>query len=177
VYLEDVYRAPDGRVFAVGGDFDSNAFTSACVAFREDGTPLSVPPIVDSYYADGCASIGGSGNDIYVLARSNGAGVGEILSLGPDGGFNGVYAAPFRLAKLDVTPSGEVWAVGQSPSRAVYFDGGSWGVVPLPTTELRSDVRWENVNATADGLILSGYEFETDGGRTAVVNTYRFFGH
>jgi len=59
----------------------------------------------------------------------------------------------------------------------VYFDGGTWGVVVLATTNARTTVRWQNINAVTDGVILSGYETQTDGGNTAVVNTYRFFGH
>jgi hypothetical protein len=165
-------------VFAVGGDYDSANSWATCAIFREDGTQLTVPTsLQDSYYADGCNSVHGTQNAVYALARSDTAGKGQILALNGGGGFDSVYTAPFRLSQLAVTNSGEVWAVGQSPSRAVYFDGGAWGVVPLSLTEQRTNVRWENINVTADGIILSGFEMEGDGGNPAVVNTYRLFGH
>lgn len=174
VYLEDVYRMPSGELFAVGGDYTSNASTG--VIFREDGTPVSTTPLVDDYYTDGFASIDGTGSLVYVLGRSNSNQRGEIQRLQADGGFERVYTAPFRLAQLDVMPTGEVWAVGQKFDRVVYFDGGTWGDFLLPTTEFRSTVRWENVNGTDEGLILTGYETHEDGGNAAVVNTYRRFG-
>jgi hypothetical protein len=65
---------------------------------------------------------------------------------------------------------------GQAPDRVVYFDGGAWADHLLPLTEFRSNVRWENINATDEGIILTGFETQDDGGNTAVVNTYRRFG-
>ena len=175
VYLEDVYRAPSGDLYAVGGDYVSSSATG--VIFREDGTPVSTAPtLVDDYYGDGFSSIDGTGNLVYVLGRSNAAQQGEIHQLQADGGFARVYTAPFRLNRLDVMPTGEVWAVGQSSTRVVYFDGGTWNHFALPTTQFRSTVRWENVNGTDEGIILTGYETQPDGGNTAVVNTYRRFG-
>ena len=176
VYLNDVYRMPTGDLFAVGGQYDSNTQTASGVIYREDGTPVSVGNLVDTWYDDGFNSIDGTGNQVYLLGRSNSAQRGEIHKLQPDGGFGLVYTAPFRLSQLDVTPAGEVWAVGQAPDRVVYFDGGSWNDFPLPTTEFRTAVRWENINATTEGIVLTGFETQEDGGNTAVVNTYRFFG-
>ena len=65
---------------------------------------------------------------------------------------------------------------GDHAIEVVYFDGGSWNDFPLPTTEFRTAVRWENINATTEGIVLTGFETQEDGGNTAVVNTYRFFG-
>ncbi|MFZ5446755.1 MAG: hypothetical protein ACOZQL_42605 [Myxococcota bacterium] len=174
VYLNDVYRTPAGDVYAVGGDYGTNQ--AACVIFREDGTQVSAPTLIDTWYYDGCSSIDGTGNDVYVVARDDGNQNGHILKLMPDGGFDSVYTASFVLSQLDVTPSGEVWAVGRSNAVAVYFDGGTWAEVPLPTTENRFTVGWENINATPDGLVLSGWEREEDGGRSIIVNTYRLHG-
>lgn len=176
VYLNDVYRTPSGDLFAVGGDYNSNNSTATGVIYREDGTPVSVGNLVDTYYDDGFSSIDGTGNVVYVLGRSNSAQRGEIHQLQEDGGFGLVYTAPFRLSQLDVLPTGEVWAVGQAPDRVVYFDGGTWNDFPLPTTEFRATVRWENINGTHEGIILTGFETQEDGGNTAVVNTYRLFG-
>lgn len=176
VRLRDVYRMPSGEVFAVGGDYDPNTQTASGVIYREDGTPVSVGNLIDTWYDDGFNSIDGTGTEVYVLGRSNSAQRGEIHKLRADGGFGLVYTAPFRLSQLDVTPAGEVWAVGQAPDRVVYFDGGSWNDFPLPTTEFRTSVRWENINATTEGIVLTGFETQEDGGNTAVVNTYRLFG-
>ncbi len=174
VYLQDVYRSPAGDVYVVGGNYVNNAATGVIV--REDGTPVShVPTLVDGN-GDGFVSIDGTGELIYALGRTNSAGVGEIHQRQVDGGFERVYQAPFRLARLDVMPTGEVWAVGSSFDRVVYFDGGAWADHLLPTTEFRGTVFWENVNATPEGIILTGYETQADGGRTAIVNTYRRFG-
>lgn len=158
----------------VGGDYLNNAATGVIV--REDGTPVShVPTLVDGF-GDGFVSIDGTGELIYALGRTNSAGKGEIHQRQADGGFERVYQAPFRLARLDVMPTGEVWAIGSAFDRVVYFDGGVWADHLLPTTEFRSTVFWENVNATPEGIILTGYETQDDGGRTAIVNTYRRFG-
>lgn len=178
LYLQDLYRAQTGEVYAVGGDYVSNTATGFIC--REDGTPVShSPTLVDDYYADGFVSIdgtGGANERIYALGRSNENGQGEIHQLMPDGGFERVYTAPFRLARLDVMPTGEVWAAGSAFDRVVYFDGGVWADHLLPTTEFRGSVLWENVNGTDEGIILTGLEVQDDGGLTAVVNTYRRFG-
>ena len=175
VYLQDVYRSPAGDLYVVGGDYVNNVATGVIV--REDGTPVShSPTLVDSYYADGFVSIDGTGSLVYALGRSNSTGQGEIHQLRGDGGFERVYTAPFRLARLDVMPTGEVWAIGSAFDRVVYFDGGVWADHLLPTTEFRGAVFWENVNATPEGIILTGFETQDDGGRTAIVNTYRRFG-
>lgn len=181
MYLQDLYRAQTGEVYVVGGDYDSSSSVSTGAIFREDGTPVSYSPfpLIDSWYDDAFVSIDGTGGlneRIYALARSNSNGRGEIHQLMSDGGFERVYTAPFRLAKLDVMPTGEVWAAGSAFDRVVYFDGGVWAEHLLPTTEFRGNVFWENVNATTEGLILTGFEIQEDGGRTALVNTYRRFG-
>jgi hypothetical protein len=176
VYLNDVYVTPSGDVYAVGGNSDSNAGQSEGVIFREDGTPVGAPSLIDTWYDDGFNSIDGTGEQIYVLHRSNSQQLGTILARGADGGFDIVYTARFRLARLDVEPSGEVWAVGAIHGVIVYFDGGTWAEHTLPSSEFRSTVSWENVAATPQGIILSGFEVEPDGGRAAVVNTYRRFG-
>lgn len=176
VYYNDVYRTPSGKLYVVGGDYSSSNSNSTGVIVREDSSPVSVSPLVDNYYHDGFSSIDGTGSLVYVLGRSNSAQHGEIHQLQADGGFQLVYTAPFRLAQLDVMPTGEVWAVGQAPDRVVYFDGGTWGDFLLPTTELRTAVRWENINGTEEGIILTGFETQDDGGNAAVVNTYRRFG-
>ncbi|MDP2274861.1 MAG: hypothetical protein Q8K32_29235 [Archangium sp.] len=175
IYYNDVYRAPSGALYVVGGD-SASGNSAVGVIVREDGSPLSFSPVEDSAYRDAFSSIDGAGDLVYVLARSNSAQRGEIQQLQADGGFAVVYTAPFRLAKLDVMPTGEVWAVGEAYDRVVYFDGGTWADQLLPTTEFRSDVRWENVNGTPEGIVLTGFERQLDGGRTAVVNTYRRFG-
>ena len=179
LYHQDVYRSTTGEVYAVGGFYTTNLGTGAI--YREDGTAVSYSPgpLLDSWYYDGFNSIDGTGgaNDrIYVLGRSNSMGRGEIFQLQSDGGFERVYTAPFRLARLDVMPTGEVWAAGSAFDRVVYFDGGVWADHLLPTTEFRSTVFWENVNGTDEGIILTGFEIQEDGGRTAIVNTYRRFG-
>jgi hypothetical protein len=176
IYFQDLYRTPAGDLYVVGGDYDSNTSTATGVIVREDGSPVPFSPILDTWYDEGFKSIDGVGNDVYVLARSNASQQGEIQKLQADGGFAVVYTSPFRLARLDVMPTGEIWAVGQASDRVVYFDGGTWGDFLLPTTEFRASVFWENINATDEGIILTGFERQPDGGRTAVVNTYRRFG-
>lgn len=175
VYLNDVYRTPAGELYVVGSDYTTNTGTG--VIFTEDGTPVSTSPVlVDTYYTDGFNGVAGTGTEVYALGRSNSAQRGEIQQLQVDGGFERVYQAPFRLAQFSVMPTGEIWAVGQAPDRVVYFDGGAWADHLLPLTEFRSNVRWENINATDEGIILTGFETQDDGGNTAVVNTYRRFG-
>ncbi|HEY1086145.1 MAG TPA: hypothetical protein VGE37_00575, partial [Archangium sp.] len=176
VYYLDVYRKPSGEVYVVGGNYDSSSSTATGVIVREDGSYVSADPVVDTWYDEAYASIDGVGDDVYVLARSNAQQRGEIHKLQADGGFGKVFTANFRLAKLDVTPAGEVWAVGENSALVIYFDGGTWAEHPLVQTEFRSDVRWENVQAVDEGIVLSGLERQEDGGRTAVVNTYRRFG-
>ncbi len=176
VYYQDVYRTPTGEVYAVGGTYDSSSGTASGAISRADGVPVSFSPLVDAWYDDGFNSIDGAGALVYVLGRSNSQSRGEIQQLRPDGGFEVAYTAPFRLAQLDVMPTGEVWAVGAASDRVVYFDGGTWGDFVLPTTEFRTSVRWENINGTNEGVILTGFETQEDGGKTAIVNTYRRFG-
>lgn len=169
--LNDVYVTPAGEMYAVGVDRSSD------VGFvvRNDGSIVDTLTLVDDWYGDGFHSIDGTGDQVYVLHRSNAANRGTIHARNADGGFTQVYEAPFRLARLDVEPTGEVWAVGANSGRIVYFDGGSWNTHVLPTSEFRN-VFWENVTALPDGIIISGYEAQADGGRAAVVNTYRRFG-
>lgn len=174
MYLTDAYRAPTGEVFVVGGDYSTGA--GVCFISSETGVQYSAPRVTDNYYTDGCNSVDGVGRDVFALARDDSAGRGHILRLQPDGGFDSVYTAPFRLARLDALPSGEVWAVGASGTTALYFDGGAWAEVVLPLTESRFNVEWDNVAGTDEGLILTGYERQADGGYAAVVNTYRRFG-
>lgn len=85
--------------------------------------------IVDDSYDDGCNSIDGVGDQVYVVARDDGTGHGRILGLQPDGGFDSIYTANFPLSRLDALPSGEVWAVGFAAGSAISFDGGSSAVV------------------------------------------------
>lgn len=169
--LNDVYVTPAGEVYAVGAD----RMTDVGYVVRENGTIVDSAAVVDDWYGDGFNSIDGTAEKIYVLHRSNAVNHGTIHARNADGGFTQVYEAPFRLARLDVEPSGEVWAVGENTARIVYFDGGTWSTAALPTTEFRS-VRWENINALPDGIIISGFETQADGGRAAVVNSYRRFG-
>lgn len=170
VYLTDVYRSPAGDLFAVGGNYLNSDGVS--IAFREDGTQWSVPNIIDAWYSDGFNSVDGTGGEVYILARDDSAGHGVIVRLMPDAGFETAYTANFRLARLDVTPRGEVWAVGASNS-AIYFDGGSWAEVTLPTSENRFSVTFDNVAATDDGVIFTGKEPLDDAGIGVVVHTYR----
>jgi hypothetical protein len=171
LYLNDVYVTPAGEVYAAGGEYSGSDGT--CLIFREDGTQLSVPSVVDNYYDDGCNSIDGTGTQVYALARSNANQRGVILHRVEDGGFEQIYEAPYRLSLLDVDTTGEVWAVGATGQTLIYFDGGSWGEVALPLTENRPNVFLENVAATTDGVIITGYERENDGGLVGIVNTYR----
>ncbi len=173
-YLYDAYRAPSGTLYTAGvqrGVPTSN--DSTAVVFREDGTPLGTPPYLASYYDDGFLGVDGTGNDVYVLLGTNSMSRGEVLKLQGDGGFASVYTAPYALYAFDVTPGGQVWAVGDSNGSLVVFDGGAWGEVALPLTESRGTVRWENISVTTDGIVLTGNE-RADAGRVAIVNTYRF---
>ena len=173
--LVDAYKKANGELIIAGGERDpsNNAW---CVAMLSDGTPLTVPPILDTTYGDGCPSIDGAGDTVYMLSRDNDTRHGQILKQQSDGSFAVVYTAPFTLSKLDVTPQGQVWAVGDSNQKAVFYDGGAWGLVGLVTTALRGNVVWQNVAALPEGVVLAGYEDERDGGRAAIANTYRF-GH
>ncbi|MFO0599680.1 MAG: hypothetical protein U0228_30515 [Myxococcaceae bacterium] len=176
--LQDVYRAPTGEVYAVGGVWNQSSGVATCAILREDGSRVSAPAIVDSWYDDGCVMVDGNlRGDVYVVARDDSNGHGHILQLQADGGFGDVYTAPYRLAALDVMASGEVWAVGRTGQTLIYFDGGAWGEIPLSLTENRPDVYLENVNALPEGVIVTGFETQLDGGNTAIVNTYRRFGH
>jgi hypothetical protein len=65
-----------------------------------------------------------------------------------------------------------VWAVGAS-NTALYFDGGSWAEVTLPTSENRFSVTFDNVAASDDGVIFTGKELLDDAGIGVVVHTYR----
>lgn len=167
VYLYDVYRTDAGEVYAVGEDF---GVESVGVIFREDGRSVSTGDLPRGHVV---TSIDGTGELVYAVGRSTGLPQGgEILQLQLDGGFDVVYDAGFRLSRLDVTPSGEVWAVGDQSDKIVHFDGGSWAEVSLPIRS-RLKLKWENISATKDGIILTGFETQVDGGNTAVVNTYR----
>ena len=168
LYLNDIYRTPAGDLYAVGGDYDSNSSSSTGVIITTDGSRVTAPALVDTYYDDGFSSVGGTGDRVWALSRT-----GHILERRADGGFETVHQAPFRLAKLHVTPRGEVFAAGQEPTQLVYFDGGTWAEHLLPLTEFRADVRWENVWADDEAVVLSGFETQTDGGNRAVVNAYR----
>lgn len=167
----DVYVTPANEVYAVGADRNNDVGYIT----REDGTVVDSLSIADDTYGDGFNSIDGTGDKVYVLHRSNANDRGTIHARNADGGFTQVYEAPFLLSRLDVEPSGEVWAVGANSGRIVYFDGGTWSSNVLPTSSARA-VRWENVSAFPDGIIISGYEAQADGGRAAVVNSYRRFG-
>lgn len=173
-YMLDAYRAPSGKFYVAGGDYSTS--NGVCVITNELGALYGAPNVVDDTYGDGCNSIDGKGEDVFVVARDDLAGHGKILRLQEDGGFDVVFTANFRLNRLDVLPSGEVWAVGAAGSNAIYFDGGSWAEIPLPLTETRFNVDWENVAGTDEGLVLTGSEWLPDGGYAAVVNSYRFFG-
>ena len=173
VYLTDVYVADSGNVYVSGGDYATG--DGVCVIYRADGTPYDVPTLVDDFYTDGCLSIDGRGDEVYAVSRDDTMGRGHVLRHNFDAGFDIVHQSPFRLARLDVAPSGEVWVVGAS-NNVWYFDGGSWGEVALPAAETRFNITWNNVAAVDDGVIFTGIELQTDGGQNAVVQTYRRFG-
>lgn len=174
VYLLDAYRAPSGELFVAGGDYQTG--DGVCFISNELGVPYPVTPaVIDDYYTDGCSSIDGVGTQVYALARDDSAAHGKILEL-RDGGFVEAFTAPYRLAQLDVLTTGEIWAVGASGTSAIYFDGGAWAEVTLPLTENRFNVTWENVAGTSEGIVLTGYEEQPDGGIAAVVNSYRRLG-
>ena len=169
MYLLDAYQTPSGELFAVGGDFVANEGTGAI--FRFDGTEVMAPKVVDTFYGDGYASIGGHGADVWALART-----GLIVKLDTNRTqFVEAFNAGFLLAQLAVNKRGQVFAIGQNPSLVAYFDGTSWSNKRLPNLDLRPQVRWEAIEAVEDGLILAGYEMSTSG-NTPVVYTYRLFG-
>lgn len=165
VYYYDGHRTASGDEYVSGSDY--NTYQSVIV--RSDGSYVTTPVDYDSQ-GYGYQKIEGVGDDVWAVSRS-----GMIVQRREDGGFENVFDAGFRLHGLSVRSATDIWAVGSQGARAVHFDGGSWGFVVLPSSATQPNIVWENVQATDDGLILSGYR-DTGTALKGLVHSYRFFG-
>ncbi|MFZ5470714.1 MAG: hypothetical protein ACOZIN_14880 [Myxococcota bacterium] len=169
VYLNDAHRTASGVEYVVGGDYNGNDALGKI--YRSNGAPVSGPVDVDSF-GDGWMEIDGVGNEAWVVSHS-----GMVAQLRPDGGFEQVFDAGFGLRSVSARSVSEVWAVGHQGSRAAYFDGGTWGLVVLPSSASNPSIVWERVKTTEDGLVLSGYlRTGSPAALKGVVHSYRRFG-
>jgi hypothetical protein len=172
MYFYDAHRTASGAEYVVGGEYASNVANSAI--FDTRGIAVSAPNDVDENTQNGWNEIDGVGNDAWVVSGS-----GMIAQLRPDGGFEAVFDAGFPLRSVDAYAANDVWAVGSVASKAVHFDGGSWGLVTLPSSAVGSAVVWERVRVTDDGagLVLTGYVRNgSPANLKGIVHTYRRFG-
>lgn len=172
MYFYDAYRTASGVEYVVGGEYTSNQANSAI--FTSDGLGVSAPNDVDTHTQNGWNEIDGVGDDAWVVSGS-----GLVARLMPDGGFEGVFDAGFALRSVSVGSASDVWAVGSNGSRAAYFDGGTWGLVTLPSSATTPSIVWERVKVKDDGLILSGYRNTGSPSSPVlkgIVHSYRRFG-
>lgn len=172
MYFYDAHRTASGVEYVVGGEYMSNQANSAI--FLSNGLSVSAPNDVDTRTQNGWNEIDGVGDDAWVVSGS-----GMVARLGTDGGFEAVFDAGFPLRSVSVGGVNDVWAVGSNGSRAAYFDGGSWGLVTLPSSATTPSIVWERVKTTEDGIILSGYRNTGSGSAPVlkgVVHSYRRFG-
>jgi hypothetical protein len=177
VYVYDAHRTASGSEYVVGGRFSSNMQSGDKADGRiyfSDGGAASAPATLDTRIQYGWTEIDGIGDDAWVVSGS-----GAIAQLRTDGGFEAVFDAEFALRSVSVGGPRDVWAVGDDSQRAVHFDGERWAFVQLPSSAALSNITWERVKVTPDGvgLVLSGFA-RTGSPPTlkAVVHSYRRFG-